>query len=207
MTSESEISEPHFLQYAVPRPAPPLWEKWAAAAGSVPILAMFLLGLPPLAGSLDYTRDIPLSGAVAYAWRLGVSGTLRSRSMIYTAMFAPAAIAGLVTFLCVRGVWPRRVTIAANLLLPALWLGPYLPIVALVGPVVLWLTVFGQSDGETWSEGFVSYTAMGTWSLLWAAVAILLLVARGSRKQHPGLTDRACATSERATPSRTGPVR
>ena len=96
--------------------------------------------------------------------------------MIWTALFAPAAIVGLVAFLRVRRVWPQRVVLAINIALPALWLGYWWPLMAVVGPPILPAALAGHCDGETWSEGFVSYSAMAYWTARWIEVALALIV-------------------------------
>jgi hypothetical protein len=185
-------SDPGVLAYATPRQAvewvpPPRWLRYAVIVVALFILAMFLLGLPPLSGAVDYTRNIPLHEIVEYAWATGVRGTLDSAGMVLMAIFAPIAVAVLVAFLFVRGVVPQRVVIGLNVGLPALWLLPFWPIVVVVGPPMLLTAVAGQCDGETWSEGFICYAAIGSWTTLWLAVALTLLVMRWRRSKMPAI--------------------
>ena len=58
-------SEPRILAYATPKKAvewvpPPRGLRYAVIVFALFILGMFLLGLPPLSGAVDYTRNIPL---------------------------------------------------------------------------------------------------------------------------------------------------
>jgi hypothetical protein len=182
------VSEPKVLAYVTPRKAvewvpPPRWLRHAVIVVALFILAMFLLGLPPLSGALDYTRDIPINEVIEYAWALGVRGTLDSASMVVIATFAPLAAAGLLAFLFVRGVVPQRVVIGLNIGLPAIWLLPFWPIFVVVGPPMLLLAVTGQCDGEDWSEGLICYASIASWTTLWLAVVLALVVIRWRRSK------------------------
>lgn len=177
------------LQYATPSQRsqwipPPTWLNWSVGVLGLLILFLFLLGLPPLAGAVDYTRQISLSEILAYAWTKGFRGTLGTPYVVGTAVFAPLALMGLVAFLCLRGVWPQRIVLVLNVSLPAFWLAFYLPILMLVGPPLLVSAILGQCDGETWSEGFICWAAVGTWSTLWLAVTIVLFVVRRRKVAH-----------------------
>src|SRR4051794_41059745 len=97
-------SERAILAYATPRKRlewlpPPRWLRYSIIVLALFTLAMFLLGLPPLSGAVDYTRNIPLHEVIRYAWTKGIPGTLDSASMVRTAAFAPVAAAGLLAFL------------------------------------------------------------------------------------------------------------
>jgi hypothetical protein len=185
-------SEPGVLAYATPRKAvewvpPPRWLRCAVIVVALFIIAMFLLALPPLSGAVDYTRNIPLHEIIEYAWATGVRGTLDSASMVIMAVFAPVAVAGLLAFQFLRGVVAQRVVIGVNVGLPALWLLPYWPTFVVVGPPVLLAAVAGQCDGEDWSEGFICYAAAASWTTLWLAVALALLVMRWRRSKMPAI--------------------
>ena len=180
--------DPEVLAYATPKKAvewvpAPRWLRYAVVAVALCILAMFLLGLPPLAGAVDYTRSIPLHEIIECARATGVRGTLDSASMIRVAAFAPVAAAGLLAFLILRGFVPQRVVVGLNVALPALWLLHFWPICVVVGPPILLAAVAGQCDGETWSEGFICYAAAGSWTTLWLAVALALVIVRWRRSK------------------------
>jgi hypothetical protein len=175
--------EPGVLSYETPNMRvdwlpTPAWLRRTAIAVSLFLLTLFLLGLPPLSGAVDYTRNIPLSEVIQYAWAKRIRGTFNSPSMIRVAMFAPTAIAGLVAFLYLRGVWPRRIAIAINLVLPALWLAHFWPLLIVAGVPILFAALAGRCDGETWSEGFICYAAMASWTTLWLAVALVLILLK-----------------------------
>src|SRR5690348_4835403 len=107
-------SQPEVLAYASPARTvewvrPPHWLRYAVIVVAMFILAMFLLGLPPLSGAVDYTRNIPLHEIIEYGWATGVRGTLDSARMVGIATFAPIAAAGLLAFLFLRGVVRQRV--------------------------------------------------------------------------------------------------
>ena len=181
-------SEPGVLAYAMPRDAaewalPPRWLRYAVIVVALFILTMFVLGLPPLSGAVDYTRNIPLHEIIGYAWARGVRGTLDSASMVFMAVFAPVAGAGLLAFLFIPGLASQRVVIWLNAGLPAVWLLPLWPIFIVVGPFTLLAAMAGHCDGETWSEGFVSLAAAGSWTTLWLAVALFVVRRRRSRMQ------------------------
>jgi len=140
------------------------------------IWAMFVLGLPPLSGGLDYTREIPIREVIEYAWTEGIAGTVDDSGMFYMAMFVPMSAVGLVAFVCLHRQRLLGYIIAANIALPAIWLTLYWPIFVVFGPLLLIAALAGQSDGETWSEGFICYAAMGSWTTLWLAVAIVAII-------------------------------
>ena len=116
--------------------------------------------------------------------------------MALMAVFAPVAVAGLLAFLFLRGVVPQRVVIGLNVIVPALWLLPYWPIFVVVGPPVLLMAAAGQCGGETWSEGFICYAAMASWTTLWLAMALALLALRRRRSKVRGI--RAAASPANA---------
>jgi hypothetical protein len=185
-------SEPRVLAYATPRKSlewapPPRWLRYSVIVLALFVLAMFLLGLPPLSGAVDYTRNIPLHEIIEYAWATGIHGTLHGASMVRLAVFAPFAVAGLLAFLFLRGVVPHRVVIGLNIGLPAIWLLPFWPILVVVGPPMLLTAVAGQCDGETWSEGFICYAAAASWTTLWLAVVLALFVVRWRRAKMPAV--------------------
>ena len=153
----------------------------------VGILLMFLLGLPPLSGAVDYTRNIPLSEIIGYAWATGIEGTLHSASMVRIALFAPTAIAGLLGFFFLRGVALQRITLIMNVCLPAAWLAAFWPIFIVIGPVILLSAIAGQCDGEDWSEGFICYAAIASWTTMWLAVALAMLVMKWKRAKRAGI--------------------
>ena len=184
--------DPGVLAYATPTTAalwlpPPAWLKRGVVAASLFILTLFLLGLPPLSGALDYTRNIPLGEVIEYAWAKGVRGTLDGVDMIRVAMFAPTAGAGLVAFLCVRGAALQRVAITVNVVLPAVWLGPLWPVLVVAGPPFLVAALAGRCDGEDWSEGFISYAAAASWTTLWLAVALVLAGVKWRRAKRAAI--------------------
>lgn len=187
--SDPTLEKANVLPYAVlksPREwlPPPAWLKRIVICMSLMILVVFLLGLPPLSGALDYTRAIPLTEAIEYAWKKGIRDTLDSSNMIGMAIFAPMAIAGVVAFLYLRGRLAQWITLLANIILPAIWLGGYWPLLVLWSPFILIEVLSGRSDGETWSEGFVSYSAIAAWTLLWLGVAAVLIVRKGLRSRR-----------------------
>lgn len=164
---------------------PPRWMKVIAVVGSILVLFMFALGLPPLAGALDYSRDIPIIEAIGYAVQQGVAGTLGDSSMVLLATFIPCAIIGLILFLLLRGHLPGRIVLLTNILMPAIWMHLFWPLIVAMGPFLLVSAILGNQDGETWSEGFVTYSAMGSWSALWIAIAAgLFFVRRWIRRSY-----------------------
>src|SRR5688572_2519818 len=163
---------------------PPAWLRRGVVATSLFVLMLFLLGLPPLSGALDYTRNIPMGEAIGYAWAKGVRGTLDSVDMIRVAMFAPTAVAALMAFLCLQGVRQQRIAVAVNVVLPAVWLGLFWPFLVVAGPPFLLAALAGRCDGEDWSEGFVSYAAAASWTTLWLAVALALAGVKWRRSRR-----------------------
>lgn len=170
-----EYEQAEVLPAALPIP---LWMKIPIAVVSFFLLATFVIGLPPLAGAIDYTKDFRLTQVLEYGWKQGIRGTLDSYSMVYYALFVPAALWCLVMFFVARQAWLQRLTLICNILLPLAWFLYLLPIFMVIGPFTVIEAVFGKMDGETWSEGFVCFSAMGSWSTLWLAVALTMLVRR-----------------------------
>ena len=154
---------------------PPTWVRLGIIPTALYILAMFVLGLPPLSGVLDYTREIPISEVIDYAWTEGIAGTFDYSAIFYMAMFVPIAATGLVAFLCLQRQRPLGYIIVANIALPAIWLFLWWPIFVVIGPLILIEALAGRSDGETWSEGFICFAAMGSWTTLWLAVGIVAI--------------------------------
>jgi hypothetical protein len=154
---------------------PPLWVKVGIIPPALYILAMFVLGLPPLSGMLEYEREIPISEVIDYAWTEGLKGTFDYSGIFYVATFLPMAAVGLVAFLCLRHQRPLGYVIVANITLPAIWLAFFWPIFVVIGPLLLVEALAGRSDGETWSEGFICYAAIGSWTTMWLAVAIVAI--------------------------------
>lgn len=186
------ISDTGVLAYETPRKAvewepPPRWLRYAVIVVALFILGMFLLGLPPLSGAVDYTRSIPLHEIIQYAWSTGVRGTLDDARMVRMSIFAPIAVVGLLAFLFIRGIVPQCLVIGFNVGLPALWVLPYWPIFVVVGPPILVAAAAGQRDGEDWSEGLICYAAVASWTTLWLAVALALFVIGWRRSKMPAI--------------------
>ena len=166
------------LSYATSTEAPtfvrtPWWLKAFVATASLLILFGLVLGMPPLAGALDYTRDIPLSEAIAYAAQADWRGVLAHQWVVPLVLFVPAMIIVLFAFLTARQLMTRRIVVTVGFVMPALWLWHWWPVSIMIMPE-LPLAFLGGCDGETWSEGFVCYSALANWSALWAAVAVTL---------------------------------
>ena len=151
----------------------PRWIAWLAIMGSLLILALFIVSLPPAgAGALDYTRNIPLFEAVSYAWHADWGEVVRDSSRMF--WFVPAALACLVAFLTLRDWRVTAATLTVATVLPALWIGPRWPLVIALSPMVVFPAVVGRSDGEDWSEGLVAMCTMGIWTLLWLLIVFCL---------------------------------
>ena len=172
------------------RVAPPPSRRFKVAVGvaSVMIVLLFLVALPPArqSAALDYTRDIPLSEAIDYSIRADWSTVFTDHATAGMVWFAPVALACAVTFMVARQTWLTRSTVALSVLAPFLWTGPggiLLPLIA----VIAFPAVFGQQDGETWSEGFVAAGCMGAWMIQWTMVVLLLCLPRKA-KCHPRAT-------------------
>jgi hypothetical protein len=158
--------------------APPArWLKVCVAIVTTFILFIFLIALPPArqSAALDYTRDIPLSEAIGYSLKADWSSVLTDHATGTLVWFVPVAIACVIVFAAARRVWLSLSVVGLALLFPAFVEGPR----ALLLPIITIFVVpalFGQEDGETWSEGFVALGCIGAWMLLWIfATAVFLL--------------------------------
>ncbi|MGN6370299.1 MAG: hypothetical protein ACTHN5_18750 [Phycisphaerae bacterium] len=171
---------PSPLPYATPptaRPplSAPLWLKIALLPPSLFLLAVFLIGLPPLAGAIDYTRTFTLTEVLRYD-----AAHLTDALGAPSSTFAPLATLTLLLFLLNARL--RRITLITNVVLPLLYLGPYFPFMLRDAPQSLLSALTGRADGETWSEGFVSLAALACWTPLWLTLALTL--ALSNRRHH-----------------------
>jgi hypothetical protein len=153
----------------------------------LPILGLMAISLVPLAGGFDYTRDIPLSeaieGANGFDW-----SQLPSNGYVRNAWFIPIlAVAGLVIFLVcpLRFAW---LPAGLNALLPLYFAGPIGWIMVPFGGLVFASALLGSCDGETWSEGYVFWSASAVWSYLWIATATFLFFRSRMRSRRVTVT-------------------
>lgn len=158
-------------------PPPPRGLKACLVVGSLGILLALLVALPPLAGALDYTRDIPLSEAIEYSLDADWSEVLTHPWATGLVLLIPLEIAALVAFVLARPAWLTRVAFWVGLLAPFACAGRFAPFLPLITIMTLPAWV-GRDDGETWSEGFVAMGCAGAWSMLWATAGCYLLVRR-----------------------------
>jgi hypothetical protein len=149
---------------------------------ALPIVFLLLISIPAAAGSLDYTRHIPLSEAIAYAAGADWSRIWNDYFSWPRLLFLALASAGLVAFL----VCPFRFVpfvVLANASIPVIVSGAISSVWLLIrGWSIIPHVLSSESDGETWSEGVVFAAAAASWSYLWIGMllttAVLRFVAR-----------------------------
>jgi hypothetical protein len=156
--------------------------RFAALLIFLPLLFLLLVSIPAAAGSLDYTRKIPVSEAVEYAVRADWNRLWHDYRSGPRVLFAAMATVGLVAFmLCPFRFAPFISLVNAGLIALT---GFHM----LLGLSIAWWVIlpmwFHKWDGETWSEGFVFGMAAFSWSYLWLVglVAFTLLRFRACRR-------------------------
>lgn len=149
------------------------------------LIGMFVLGMPPSAGAFDYTRNIPISEAIAASLTANWPRVLRHQAGKAFLFLVPAA-GGLMLYLLSPKRWIPRILVS-HLLVIALLAFPVLPIALIgfvIGPLVVIGAAAGQADGEMWSEGFVCLGAIGCWAWLWLMLAGMARLRQRSIKRQ-----------------------
>ena len=169
------------IPYANPAKSSHRFLNIIAVAGAFLVLGLFYIGLAPgVQGfAFNYTKRIPLHRAIARALSISIYDVLNDRHAGRMLWFLPVAAGFCAAFVLLRG---RRSKLAAALLasvLPALFLRPfamirYLPELTLH---LLPASILGQCDGEEWSEGQISWAAMGGWTSFWWLISLAMLVS------------------------------
>jgi len=154
--------------------------------GSVLILLALLVALPPVAGALDYTRDIPLSEAIGYSLDADWGHVLTHSWTTGLVALIPLEMGALITFVFSHRAWLTRTAVFLGLLAPFACAGRFAVLLPLITVMTLpaW---FGRDDGETWSEGLVAFGCAGAWAILWALGGCYLLVLRARNVRRPHL--------------------
>jgi hypothetical protein len=147
------------------------------------LIGMFVLGMPPSAGAFDYTRNIPISEAVTASLTANWPSVL-SRTAGMAFFFLVPAVGGLMLYLLGPRRWMPRILVIAILSVPLL---PFALIVFVNDPFLLIRAAAGQADGETWSEGFVCFGAIGYWACLWLMLIGMAWLRQRSIKRRQGL--------------------
>lgn len=172
----------HPLAYATPGTPLSRWRPWwidaIAWAIGVPTLVLLAIALPPHWGAIDYTRTFAMQEVVASSFTIDTLRAIgRSDQNLWEALFLPLAFVMLVLFSRYRSVRASLWLAAIAAGMPVLWIGPGLllaPILAMFVP----RAIFAHADGEDWSEGMVALGTVGVWSLLWAAVLVVIALTR-----------------------------
>lgn len=160
------------------------------------LIPIHVIALPPITGGLDYTRDIPLSEAIEYAWAMGFTRTLSIRLTRWMSLFVPISAIGLVAYVVWIRRWPRVIALF-NILFPLLCMPPIAILGIVYYPLDLPMALLGRVDGEVWSEGWVAYAAASYWSAIWMAVFVLSFGIR--KRSQEGMCPN-CEYDLRATP-------
>jgi hypothetical protein len=154
------------------------------------LVAVFYLGLVPAVSSFafDYTRNIPLTEAVAGVVRAGPRALLNDPYTSRQVRFIPFAAATAVAFVLLPRLSWKLAAAAVAVVGPALFCRTL--VLWAFSPLLFFVTVpaalTGHADGETWSEGHVAFGAIGGWELLWIVIALALFLTRARQKpSHP----------------------
>jgi hypothetical protein len=157
-----------------------------AGVGSILLVGVFYLGLVPSLSSFafDYTRNIPLTEAVAGVARVGPRALLSDAYTSHEVQFIPFAAATAVAFVLVRRLSWKLAAAGVAVVGPVLFCRTV--VVWVFSPLLFFITVpaalTGHADGETWSEGHVAYGAVGGWEILWLLIAVALFLTRARQK-------------------------
>lgn len=151
-------------------------ESWIPDISSMPVklsvlavmsflIGMFVLGVPPSLGYFDYTRDIPISEAIAASLTANWP-VLIARSDGHTVWFPMVAVGGLLAYLLSPKRWMPMI-LALHLVMILIYLPGLLFFLLPFAPLIVIGAAAGQADGELWSEGFVCMGAMACWANVW----------------------------------------
>lgn len=160
----------------------------AAAISTVAILAVFIIGIAGIPTVTFNDPQVSHADAASAISQLTISDLKSDHIARPLILFPPLAIVLYLFFVFTSAPW-RWLGIAAAVLLPLLFLDPgraiaqflYLPFIALALTPGL---IQGSLDGEDWSEGFVTWVAMGWWLLMWLGITAACFTKRNAASEE-----------------------